>query len=207
MTKQVDTVKYAIYDIIREVNPSENEPFYEWVEFEIINYTKNRTHKFWAFLDELAPRNFSDGHRCFPLCNCNQCNELRNEESNLFQQFKNTYNFDWPEFNIAKLITPRGIKFTPESQVSNKRPKTFDREYRMNKQEIIYVIKAINEIILRHRTKVGSFPYIALPVSEKLDSLYKKAVNNKLGVDLHYSVSRVTIKQDGQECGAAYVIC
>ncbi len=35
----------------------------------------------------------------------------------------------------------------------------------------------------------------------------KKAMNGNLGINLHFPVSRVTLRYEDKECGAAYVIC
>ncbi|HCK0618577.1 hypothetical protein CGI93_23470 [Vibrio parahaemolyticus] len=207
MAKKEDDVVFAVYDIERENEPAEGEPFGEWVEFEIINKTKRRTHRYWAFLDELVSQNVCQGSRCFPACDCDPCEQLKGFELDKFSELKDTYHTGWPVVvNTDSFVMPRGIKFTPDSQVSDKRPKTFEREKRLNRQEIISVIGAINEIVKRHRAQIGSYPYIALPVSQNVDSIYKKATDNTLGVDLHFPVSRVTIEEDGQEYGAAYVI-
>ncbi|HIF9407042.1 TPA: hypothetical protein ACX6RQ_002981 [Photobacterium damselae] len=204
--KEEDDVVFAVYDIVRENQPAIGEPFGEWVEFEIINKTKRRTHRYWAFLDELVNQNVCQGNRCFPACACVPCEELKGFELEKLSELRDTYHTGWPVINDEGIVMPRGIKFTPDSQVLGKRPKTFEREKRLNRQEIINVIGAINEIVRRHREQVGSYPYIALPVSQNVDSIYKKAADNTLGVDLHFPVSRVTIEDDGQEYGAAYVI-
>ncbi|WP_188864030.1 hypothetical protein, partial [Aliivibrio fischeri] len=169
--------------------------------------TKKRTHKFWAFLDELVPNHVCNRQRCYPVCGCLDCNTLKSEEVLKLEELQNTYDHGWPVFDWGQFNMPRGIKFTPESQVLNKRPQTYDREKRLNKQEIINVIGAVNEIIKRHRSEIGAFPYIALPISENVDSIYKKAMNGNLGINLHFPVSRVTLRYEDKECGAAYVIC
>ncbi len=202
---QNEAVSFNIGQVIRY---NVDNQYFERVDFKIINHTLKRVTSYTAFFDEMVSQTDCSSRcfpRCIPLINCDVCNNVSATEFENLESLELVYSSGWP--NIQVINSPRAIKFTLLEQVKNDRPQSFTRgKNRPTKQEIVFLMKAICEILRRHSSVVESVPYLATPATPNVDSIYQKTMNGELGIDLQFQISRATIESDEGESGAIYVI-
>lgn len=194
------TVEYRVYDFLRFRNAN---IVYDYVEFDIINYKRERVLSFSAFMDELLSCD-ERNDACERYCGCSSCKDLQEQEISMVVGYSDMYE-SW-EVDSTTVVSPRIFKFTGKKDVSYQhRPSGYNKLSNfLSKDELQSVFEAINEIMRRHREFLSSNPYLAIPASTTLDSLYNKVMEKRLGINLDLNVSRYVAKDDMR--GSIYVV-
>lgn len=183
------SVEFRVYDIERYQG---NDCFYDYVEFDVINHKRKRVLGFSVFLDELVHLS-ERASQCIDKCGCEGCKELHELECAFIESIGSGYT-PWPVVS-GNVLSPRLFKFTEKQQITyDKRPSSYHRpSHFISRAELVAIFGALQEALKRHHEFVGTSPYIATPYDERVDSMYQKVLDQKLDVDLQFSVTRSTI--------------
>ncbi|MGI9852847.1 hypothetical protein [Vibrio parahaemolyticus] len=196
------SVEFRVYDIERYQG---KDHYYDYVEFDVINHKRKRVLSFSIFLDELV--HISERLcMCVNKCGCQGCGELHDLECAYIDSLGTGYT-PWPVV-LSNVLSPRLFKFTEKKQVTyDKRPSTYERPSKfISRAELVAIFGALQEALKRHNQRVGTSPYIATPYDERVDSMYQKVLDQKLDVDLQFSVTRSTIDSRTPSNEVIYVL-
>lgn len=194
-------VSFRVYDI---VNVKGKDFDYDYVTFDVINYTRERVLSFSLFLDEIV--HISEKTTlCSERCSCEGCSALTALEVAYVENIGSSYD-PWP-IDLSTIFSPRAFKFTETSQVNHDRKMSYKRPSAfINKQELIAIFQALQEALKRHHQTYGSKPYLAQPINERVDSMYQKVLTQNLVVGLQFDITRTTMVNDNKTSEAIYVV-
>ncbi|MCG0029648.1 hypothetical protein KUA17_15230 [Vibrio parahaemolyticus] len=197
------SVEFRVYDLERFKG---SDHFYDYIEFDVINYDRERVLNFSIFLDEL-PTLSERKCSCLDKCGCTGCEELRELERMYVDAIGSEFN-PWP-VTLEQILSPRYFKFTEKKQTVFKRnPSSYDRPSQyISRSELAAIFSALQEALKRHHGCVKTVPYLAIPYNDRVDSMYQKVLNQKIDVALQFRVTRSTmVEQESSKKEVIYVL-